>query len=225
MPKESAENGDASGSASPQPAGDEDADRGKSRAATPREGTPDEDDGGEKDGVASEAVHADTAKDDAGAEAGGSGNEQGIEEGAGEEAREEGRAETGDVEMGDGDSKVEEGEASKVAEGQGNTEAVPADQTATTEQPGDIEMTEADANAHTETQYQQSKTSKSTGEVNGSAAPSRQPTPPSSTAVAAPQGPKVDVVAEARRKQLKRFRHVICAAASLLSLSFDPTGR
>lgn len=234
LPKESTENGDAdadadaSTSASPQPAGDEDADVGKSRAATPREGTPDEDDGGEKGGAVGDAETTDAAvKDDEGADTVGTANGEGVEEGAGEEAREEGRAEAGDVEMGEGDSKVEEGEASKVEEGKGDIEAVSADQIVTTEQPVDVEMTEAGAgaDAHTETQHQQSGAPKAAGEVNGSAAPSRQPTPPSSKAVAAPEKPKVDVAAEARRKQLKRFRHVICAAASLLSLSFDPTGR
>ncbi|GFZ46575.1 hypothetical protein JCM24511_03795 [Saitozyma sp. JCM 24511] len=234
LPKESTENGDAdadadaSTSASPQPAGDEDADVGKSRAATPREGTPDEDDGGEKGGAVGDAETTDAAvKDDEGADTVGTANGEGVEEGAGEEAREEGRAEAGDVEMGEGDSKVEEGEASKVEEGKGDIEAVSADQIIATEQPVDVEMTEAGAgaDAHTETQHHQSGVPKAAGEVNGSAAPSRQPTPPSSKGVAAPEKPKVDVAAEARRKQLKRFRHVICAAASLLSLSFDPTGR
>jgi THO complex subunit 3 len=60
--------------------------------------------------------------------------------------------------------------------------------------------------------------------ANGSAAPSRQPTPPAPV-IPAPQESKIDAAAEARRTQLKRFRHMICAAASLLSLSLDPTGR
>jgi hypothetical protein len=234
LPKETTENGDADADAdastlaSPQPAGDEDADAGKSRAATPREATPEEDDGGEKGGASGEAETTDVAaKDDEGGDTGGMANGQRVDEGAGEEARQEGRAEAGDVEMGEGESKVEDGEASKIGEGQVDTEAVSADQNATTEQPGDVDMTETEAEtgADTQTQQQQSGAPKAAGEVNGSAAPSRQPTPPSSTAVAAPERPKVDVAAEARRKQLKRFRHVICAAASLLSLSFDPTGR
>ncbi|KAK8846863.1 hypothetical protein IAR55_005953 [Kwoniella newhampshirensis] len=203
------ESGPSTSPSSPKATADDDAPlTGKSRAASPREGTPDE-----------------------GGREGATGGDVDMDEGVQGQEQAEDRV---DVIEGEDEGDVErEGEEKAPGNGGVNNDEEEEEAAATETQGQDVEMAEPSLPETNENEVENKVEAEAplSNETEPtipppSAAPSRRPSPPATTISSSnPPAPIVTEKAQPRAKQLQRFRHSVCHSASLLSLGFDPRGK